>query len=318
MAHLSAVDPELAEGLAAMPTLANLSHDSLPAIRSAIEALAQEQFRNVPRDDVCFFEREIEGQQGSPAIRILVYRPANARKPLPVLLRIHGGGFVMGAPELHHASSIEIARTLLCCVVSVQYRLAPEVPYPGALEDCYAVVKWLGEFGDTIGADCRPVCVMGESAGGGISASLALCVRDRKACRIASQLLIYPMLDDRSCVADENAHANFLVWTADNSKFGWEAYLGCKPGSPGVDVRAVPARCNDLVGLPPTFIACGALDLFLDESLEYGRRLIRAGVQTELHVYPGAFHGFDVIAGAQVSKKYKRDLYDGLARMLGR
>jgi acetyl esterase/lipase len=158
---------------------------------------------------------------------------------------------------------------------------------------------------------------MGESAGGGLAAALALLARDRGEYELAFQHLIYPMIDDRTCIANPNPFTGEFVWTSENNCFGWSALLGAPPGLGPISPYAAPARATDLAGLPPTFISAGALDLFLEENIEYGRRLLRAGVPVEMHVYPGGFHGFDWHPTATIAKAARRDSLAALARALG-
>ncbi len=255
----------------------------------------------------------IPGPEGCPDLRLLVYRPHWARGPLPAILHIHGGGYVLGAPEMNAQSNESLARELGCLVVSVDYRLAPETRFPGALEDCYCALQWLHQNSAQLLVDPHRVALKGESAGGGLAATLALLARDRGQFAVRHQHLVYPMIDDRA-PANAHPHTGEFVWTADDNAFGWRSYLGCPPGSDHVSAYAAAARATHLAGLPPAFISTGALDLFLEDNLEYARRLMRAGVPVELHVYPGAYHGFDLVSEAQVSKAHLRDQREALAR----
>jgi acetyl esterase/lipase len=207
-----------------------------------------------------------------------------------------------------------LARDVGCIVMSVDYRLAPETPFPGAVEDAYAALRWLETHAQELGVDADRIVVAGESAGGGLAAALAILARDRGNSPLSAQILVYPMLDDRTGPGHDHPHTGQFVWTRDNNQMGWSAYLGGLPGEDDVPASAAPARCRDLSGLAPAFIACGTLDLFLEEDMEYARRLVRAGVPTELHLYPGAFHAFDLIADARVSKNFRRDLHNALER----
>jgi len=189
-----------------------------------------------------------------------------------------------------------------CIVVAVDYRLAPETPHPGPVEDCYVALKWLHDKADELGIDRQRIVLAGESAGGGLAAALALLARDRSEVSVAHQHLTYPMLDDRTSRANCNPHAGDFVWTPEANVFGWSSLLGEPAGSDGVSPYAAPARAADLVGLPSTFIAVGALDLFAEENLEFAKRLMRAGVPTELHLYPGAYHGFELASEATVTR----------------
>jgi acetyl esterase/lipase len=187
------------------------------------------------------------------------------------------------------------------------------------VEDCYAALRWTHEQAQQLGVDRERVAIGGTSAGGGLAAALALLARDRAEFKIALQILLVPMLDDRTAVAaDPHPFTGEFTWTPANNVFGWTALLGRAPGGEGVSPYASPARAESVAGLPPTYIGTGALDLFLEEDMEYARRLMRAGVPTELHVYPGAYHGFSRAADARVTKAYTRDYTDALQRAFAR
>lgn len=310
------VDPELAAGLPAFPPFTELTLDLVPTMRTMLRELARQQIEQTPLDGLEFFETNVPGQSGAPDVRVVVYRPAKVKGPLPAYLHVHGGGLIVGTPEMRHAGSVNLARNFTCMVASVDYRLAPEAPFPAAVEDCYAVLKWLHESAPSLGIDPARIVIGGESAGGGLTAALAILARDRGKYPVAFQMLTYPMLDDRTCVANANPHVGEFVWTNANNAIGWRAYLGLEPGSPGVPAHAAPARCENLVGLPPTFIATGSLDLFLEEDLDYAKGLLRAGVPTEMHIYPGAFHAFDLVVDAQLTKAFRRDWGSALERAL--
>ncbi|TGD89853.1 alpha/beta hydrolase [Mycolicibacterium sp. CH28] len=220
-------------------------------------------------------------------IGVRLYRPAGAADPTPALLWIHGGGYVIGTAAQDDALCRRFVERLGITVASVDYRLAPEHPYPTPLEDCYTALAWLA---DLPGVDGDRVAIGGASAGGGLAAALALLARDRAGVHPVFQLLVYPMLDDRSVGThlDDPGHR---LWNATSNRFGWTSYLG------GADPNvAVPARRTDLAGLPPAWLGVGTLDLFHDEDLDYAARLQAAGVPCEVHVVPGAFHGFDGLA----------------------
>jgi triacylglycerol lipase len=209
-----------------------------------------------------------------------------------------------------------LAEALGCVIVSVDYRLAPETAFPGAIEDCYAGLTWTVAHAAELNIDTARLGVMGESAGGGLAAALALLARDRGEIALAFQVLTYPMLDDRTCTRAPHPYAGEFLWTPRNNRYGWRALLGEEPGGPKVSPYAAPARADDLSGLPPTFLMTGALDLFVDENIDYARRLVAAGVPTEFHVYPGAFHAFDAWPGAQVAEQARRDRLEALERLL--
>ncbi|MBL8771866.1 MAG: alpha/beta hydrolase [Phenylobacterium sp.] len=305
------VDPQLLPLLDTIPPL-QLSIEALPAIRSR-PVMFQPDPADVARTDLEV--RTIPGPAGAPGVEVLIYRPREGAGARPCILHIHGGGFVTGDARGQEAAHRRLAAQLGCAIVSVNYRLAPETVFPGAVEDCYAALSWVMAEADELGVDRARVGVMGESAGGGHAAALALLARDRGEHRLAFQHLIYPMIDDRTCVAaDPHPFVGDYVWTREANRFGWESLLGHPPGRDDVSPYAAPARAQDLAGLPPTYLATAALDLFLEENLEFARRLTRAGVPVELHVYPGAFHGFQWAAASDVARTAARDTEAALAR----
>jgi acetyl esterase/lipase len=289
------VAPELLAGLSLLPAF-DFNAEVLRLARSGgpITGSIERPALTPEQQAVTCEQRFIPGPAGAPDVRVLVYTPATATGPRPVLLHMHGGGYVLGTPEINDEANRALVAEVGCVVVSVDYRLAPDTRYPGAVEDCYAALRWLYANADALGMDRNRVGICGESAGGGHAATLGLLVKKRGEFNLCLQMLDCPMLDDRTGAADPHPYCGEFVWTRNSNRFGWQALLGVEPGSADVPVEAVPARATDVGGLPPTFIAVGALDLFLEESLEYARRLVRAGVPTELHVIPGAYHGFQV------------------------
>jgi acetyl esterase/lipase len=200
--------------------------------------------------------------------------------------------------------------------VSIEYRLAPEHPYPAPLDDCYVGLLWTFAHADELGVDTTRVAIGGASAGAGLAAGLGLLARDRGEVQLAYQLLIYPMIDDRNVSASSHI-VKAPIWSREANLLGWHAYLGHEPGGADEPIYAAPARAEDLSGLPPTFIGVGTLDVFRDEDIHYALRLLAAGVPTELHVYPGAPHGFELmVPHAAVSRQAGRDIDDALGRAL--
>jgi triacylglycerol lipase len=307
------VDPELGPLLDVFPALA-LSEETLAGARENRMAFPVD-----PQADAAVADerRRVAGPKDAPDVEVFCYRPKAATGALPCILHVHGGGYVLGDAQSMAAFHKPLALELNCSIVSVEYRLAPETPFPGAVEDAYAALGWLVANAGEIDVDTGCIGLMGESAGGGLAAALALLTRDRKEHALAFQHLIYPMLDDRTCTrADPHPFAGEFVWTAASNRFGWRALLGVEPGSAGVSPYASAARAETLAGLPSTYISTGALDLFVEEDVDYARRLMRAGVPTELHVYPGAFHGFDFAAGVDVADRARRDSLAALRRAL--
>jgi acetyl esterase len=307
------VDPQILEMLD-MPSL-ELTAESLPEIR-ANPMFTGEGLRPPPFP----VREEWAPVDGGPAVRLLVMDPPSQARDRGAVLYIHGGGMVVGTADSALEDKPQLALEHDCVVVSVDYRLAPETPFPGPQEDNYAALLWLVANAADLGVDPARIVVMGASAGGGLAASLALMARDRGGPPLAGQVLIYPMLDWRTGSAAcpyNNRHTGEWVWTREKNRFGWEALRGdYQP----VDERKgwfSPALADDLSNLPPAYISTGALDLFLDEDLDYGRRLVDCGVPTELHVYPGAIHAFEMVPGTTLAEQAATDLRRGLTRLLG-
>jgi acetyl esterase/lipase len=307
------VDPDLLNLFDSLPTV-DFTAELLPAIRSAGLPLEIDA-PGVDAADLA--RRKVPGPKGAPDVEVAIYSPRNRSGADPCIFHIHGGGYVAGSTTALEPIHRSLSAAAGCCIVSVEYRLAPETRFPGAIEDCYAALAWLYAQAPSLGVDSTRIGVMGESAGGGLAAALALLARDRREHQLKFQHLIYPMLDDRTCVANEpHPVAGEFLWTPHNNAFGWSALLGVAPGSANVSPYAAAARAHDLCALPPTFISTGALDLFLEEDIEYARRLLRAGVPVELHVYPGAYHGFDILTKAPIATAAKRDSLAALRRFM--
>jgi acetyl esterase/lipase len=308
------VDPEFAPLVEQLPGFV-FEAGRIAEVRAMMAAMAPE--RAGPGPDIEVSEATAPGRDGAAGVRLIVTRPKAAGKGRPGIVHIHGGGFVMGAADMTVEVDEMYAREFGAVVVSVDYRLAPETPHPGPVEDCYAGLAWLAGQADALGVDRTRIAVTGESAGGGLAAALVLLARERGEIPIAFQHLVFPMLDDRTVVhPDPSPYLGQFVWTPTSNRFGWASLLGAEPGGADVSPFAAPARATDLSGLPPTFMICGALDLFLEEDLDYARRLIRAGVPTELHVYPGAPHGFMFVLDAEVTRTFGRDSLAALKRAL--
>ncbi|MBN9562588.1 MAG: alpha/beta hydrolase [Alphaproteobacteria bacterium] len=315
MSTIELVDPELRDALA-LWSLPTLTADSLAQRRAAAVA----GLDTIPKPhlpDITVDEVRIESAFGAKPIRVLAYRPVASDGPLPAIVHIHGGGFVMGAPEMKDVENRLLASDLRCAIYSVDHRLAPEAPHPAPVEDIYSVFVWLYENADRLGLDRARIGIKGESGGGGFAAGAALYARDRQGPKFAFQHLIYPMIDDRTAVRkDLRPHVGEFIWTQANNYFGWRSLLGKEPGSAEVSPYAAASRAVDVSGLPPTYISVGGLDLFLEENLIYADRLSRAGVPVELHVYPRTYHGFYRATEARVTKQAERDTREALRRFL--
>lgn len=305
------IDPELIE-LLQLYGSATESVSSVEGVRHAVAALTGRQ-PGQKRDDIVTHHVSFDGPHG--AIQAPFYRSTDASAPSGVILHIHGGGYIAGSPEISAASAMDLAAALNCCVLGCRYSLAPEVTAPVALEECYAALAFLHANADEFGLDTSRIAVWGESAGGGLAAALSLLARDRGEFQVCFQMLVYPMLDDRTCVrTDLPDHVGEVLWTRELNRLGWTSYLGCEPGAPNVTASMAPARAEDFRGLPPTFVATAALDLFLEENLTYAAELLRAGVPTELHVAPGAFHGFEAAADTSVVRAAMALRFNALRR----
>lgn len=307
------VDPELVALLDQLPSI-ELTLETLDASRAVFREMALPQDAYA-RPGVTIERRLVPGPQGAPDVPVILYRPVGAAGLLPVLLHVHGGGYVIGSAEGSGPANVRTADELQCLVVSVDYRLAPETRAPGAAEDAHAVLAWLNREAESLGIDPERIAIGGESAGGGLAAATALLARDLGLYKLCFQLLIYPMLDDRTAANGAgNPHVGAFVWQHAHNVFAWRAYLGAEPGGPDVSPYAAAARAADLSGLPPAYIAVGALDLFLEEDMAYAGRLAAAGVPAELHVYPGAYHAFELSAGSDVARRAEADRRRALAR----
>lgn len=299
------VDPALLPLIDAMPPMV-LSDASLPMIRAALPAMIKSV--HLPDLPVAVSTVMVPSGDGDRTVRCLMLRPDAMAANAPAILHMHGGGHVLGSPEMNAGTLMQWADALGCLILSVDYRLAPETRFPGAIEDCYAALGWLHGEAQRLGIDSARIAVSGESAGGALAAGLALLARDRGEFAIAFQHLEQPRLDDRTATsAMPNPNTGEFVWTRESSHFCWIAQLGKEPGGPDTSPYAAPARATDLTGLPRTFIAVGALDLFVDECLEYAHRLIRAGVPAELHVYPGCMHGFGMARNSAPARRAQAD-----------
>jgi acetyl esterase/lipase len=235
-------------------------------------------------------------------VSVHVFRPVSVQPRTPALLWIHGGGMVLGDAAQDSGFCRLIADRLNIVVVSVEYRLAPEHPFPAPLEDCYTALQWLARQPDI---DAARIAIGGQSAGAGLAAALALLAKERGKIRPVLQLLSYPMLDDRTTTRTDIDPRRLRLWSPASNRFGWRSYLGPATADGNVSPLAAPARYDDLSGLPPAWIGVGTNDLFHDEDVTYARRLQQAGVASTLHVVPGAYHNFDAIeAKAAISRAF--------------
>lgn len=307
-----ALDPELGNQLAILPKLDD------PDIHTSRRSLADAMSR-LPKPDttgVTVVQREAPGSHGGQAVPITVYTPDNYARRACVL-DVHGGGFTMGSAAMNHAANIRIARQLGVPVVSVDYRLAPEHPFPAALDDCYSALRWVQSGGHEDDLGEVSIALHGFSAGAGLCAALALRARDADGPHITFQYLGCPLLDDRLDTRSMQEFTNTPMWTRSMTASSWKSYLGpAHASSIAAPAYAAPARAGDLTGLPPTYLSVMTFDPLRDEGIAYAQRLIECGVPTELHLFPGTFHGSNLIHRAAISRRETSERIEVLRRGL--
>lgn len=292
------MDPEVA---VAMAPIAEAAAGTTPppagdwqTRRDAVDALIGDYTAAwTPPADVEVTELEATADDGT-AIGMRLYRRAGDQ-PGSLAVYIHGGGMFLCSIDTHDPICREYTHRSGVPLLSVDFRFAPEHPYPSSVEDCYAALRWAATHAAELGVDPSRVAIMGDSAGGGMAAGVALMARDRGGPPLAAQILVYPMLDDRTTTPDP-AIEPFVMWSYDDNITGWGALLGDAAGGPDTPAYAAPARATDLAGLPPAYVEVGQLDIFRAEDLAYAERLSEAGVGVELHVHPAVPHAFEVFA----------------------
>ncbi len=307
------IDPELQPWLAMLPSIeltdivaSRAAMGELLKVLPAVEIPAGVEVREV----------SVAGRDGAPDVRVRVYAPTGGDGSLrPGYMHIHGGGFVMGDLDTFEQAPVDVAATGVV-VVAPDYRLAPEDPFPAGLEDCYAALEWLAGHADELGVDPQRIAVGGESAGGGLAAAVALLARDRQGPAICFQLLDIPELDDRLETLSMRTFVDTPIWNRPSAELSWKYYLS--GASEVLDLQyAAPSRAEDLAGLPPAFVAVCEFDPLRDEGLIYAQRLLAAGVSTELHHYPGTFHGSGIVQAAAITRRMLIDKATALAKALG-
>lgn len=299
------LDPELVPILGGFE-LPPIDAKGITAIRSAVFPALE------PSEAVSRTEHLVPGD---PPIPVRVHRAMTAEGLRPAIVTVHGGGYVIGSYDMDDVLHDHWCQQLGTVGISVQYRLAPETPYPGPLEDCYAALRWTHEHAEELGVDPARVGVQGISAGGGLAAALTLLARDRGEFPFAFQMLECPMLDDRQTTPSIGA-AGLFVWSAASNEFGWRSYLGDLYGSEELPPYAAAARATDLEGLPPTCMVVGSIDGFRDEDVEYAQRINQAGVPCELHVIAGLPHAYQLAPGTRAVQLLTHCRDDWLARQL--
>lgn len=307
------IDPQLLPFRDQFPTL-ELTGENLVQTRDELNRMTLETAAAVEGfDHVDVEDRRIDGPSPGQPLRLRLYSSGEPAGLRPCLLWIHGGGYILGCPEMDEQLLCRKADELGCLVVAVDYRLAPEHPYPAALDDCDAALGWILDNAPALGLDTGTLVLGGASAGGGLAAALALRAREQRPGAITFQCLIYPMLDHRTGTAARESTGDYWLWGEDHNRFAWNAYLGANDLTHGVSPFASPAAAKRLEGLPPTYLCIGDQDLFYEEDIDYARRLGESGVAVELEVVPGAPHGFDKLP-APISEQSLQRRFEALAR----
>ncbi|WP_222853337.1 alpha/beta hydrolase [Fodinicola acaciae] len=313
-------DPEIEPLLAEIvpPDTPPFTPDTIPAVRAAMAARFPPAAQAIDDAPVDVEERTIPGPDGAPDLEVTIMSPQAAEKPLPGLYNIHGGGMMVGHRDMDVPRLLGLVLELGVVAVNVEYRLAPEHPHPAPVEDCYAGLVWTAKTAGELGIDPDRIVVMGGSAGGGLSAAVALMARDRGGPALAGQLLLCPMIDDTNTSVASHQYAGLGPWPREANLAGWRSLLGDAVGTDAVSPYAAPSRASDLSGLPPAFIEVGSAEPFRDEDTAYALRIWATGGQAELHVWSGAFHGFDMYAPEWPISRAALDTRDSwLRRILG-
>ena len=300
------LDSEIVPMLDSAPVF-SFSAELLPTIREARLGVVPELSDAVERTDHVV--------STDPHVVVRVHRPKGTTEALPCIYSIHGGGYILGSYEMDDAVFDRYCTRFPCVGVSVEYRLAPETPYPGPLEDCYVGLKWTYDHSEELGIDRERIGIAGTSAGGGLAAALGLLARDRAEVPLSFQLLQCPMIDDQQ-VTSSSRLDGLPIWSRESNEFGWKSYLGDLYGADDIPIYAAPARATDLSGLPPTMVIVGGADGFRDEDIEYATRLNQSGVPTELHVLPGAPHGVQMFVGSVIARRWDEMVTEWLALQL--
>ena len=291
--------PEVRPAVEATASAAPLTLDSVLAMRGSMATMFPPPSNVIGTRAVEVEERVIPGPAGAPDLEITILRPRglDPEARVPGLYNIHGGGMVVGHRYWETGRLVELVERHGYVAVNVEYRLAPEDPYPAGVEDCYAGLEWMSAHAAELGVDAERIVVMGGSAGGGFSAAVALMARDRRGPGIAGQLLLCPMVDNTNSTPSAQQYRGLGTWTREANEVAWQCVLGDGLAfSEDAPAYAAPTRAADLSGLPPAFIEVGSAELFRDEDVEYASRIWATGGQAELHVWSGGCHGFDMYA----------------------
>lgn len=266
-----------------------------------LEALAAQGVDRPTDDRIEEIERTIPGPDGAPEVPIRIYMPKDRTEAGPGFVNFHAGGFVLGDLEIEHPRCLVMAAEGGAVSVGVDYRLAPENPFPAGVEDCYAALQWVVGHAEDLKIDPAKITIGGGSAGGNLTTAVALMARDRNGPDVAFQMLIYPALDDRCETPSMKNGTDVYIWTYQNSLDMWNQYIGQDRSN--VSPYAAPARADDLSGLPPAYVMTCEHDPLRDEAIIYAMRLMAAGVPVELHNYPGTVHAFDFLTPSAISTR---------------
>jgi acetyl esterase/lipase len=312
-------DPELAAAMDFLPE-GTMDLSKPVETREAFMQLIDMLNDGLDKSGVVTEDRDIPGPDGAPDVPVRIYTPEGLAEATAGIVHIHGGGFVVGNLDSELGSAISLCRQLGVVVVSVDYRLAPEHPYPAGLEDCYSALKWTHDNHASLNIDPARIAVLGMSAGGGLSAALSLLAKQRGGPAICFQYLGIPEVDDRLETKSMQDFVDTPMWNRPNAEMSWDAYLGdsYSRGADDVPINAAPARASleDLSGLPPAYVSTMEFDPLRDEGIEYALKLVRAGVSTELHSFPGTFHGSSLMTHARVSQREAKEQISVLGRAL--
>jgi acetyl esterase/lipase len=309
------IDPELA---ALVDLLPDIDLTDPVAARAAFEAMLASIRSEIPGIETLDIEdRLVPGWEGEPEVGVRIYTPKGATGAVPGIVLMHGGGFIIGSVEAEHVGAAMMAIATGAVVVSVEYRLAPEHPFPAGLHDCYAALSYVAHEAGALGIDPWRLAVCGTSAGGGLAAATALLARDLGGPALCFQMLHIPELDDRLDTHSMRTFVDSPVWNRPLAVLSWKAYLGAAADADDVPAYAAPARATDLTGLPPAYISTAENDPLRDEGILYGLRLLQAGVSVELHQFPGTFHGSALVTTAAVSRRAQKESTVALRRGLG-
>jgi acetyl esterase len=313
------IDPELT---ALVDLLPEIDLTDPVAARAGFEAMLAAIRTDIPGVETLDIEdRFIPGWEGEPDVGVRVYRPRDvagaAAGAVPGVVLIHGGGFIIGSVEAEHVGAALMAIKVGAVVVSVEYRLAPEHPFPAGLHDCYAALSFVAQEAGALGVDPERIALCGTSAGGGLAAATALLARDLGGPAVCFQMLHIPELDDRLETPSMRGFVDSPVWNRPLAVMSWKAYLGATHDADDVSPYAAPARAADLSGLPPAYLSTAENDPLRDEGILYGLRLLQAGVSVELHQFHGTFHGSAMVTTAAISKRAQKESVVALRRGLG-